>query len=134
MNDLIEHAYDEVHFYHERMNSVGIKPGFIKRLDDFLKFPVTTKNDIDANFPDRITASTMDSSSWQYTSTSGTIQHMANIQDFKKRDFIRVTQLIALSSATRYKLGKKYMEIPPNACANVCGISDTAEPKIFSFF
>ncbi len=134
MNNLIGHAYNEVHFYHDRMKAIGIKPGFIQTLDDFLKFPITTKNDIDTNFPDRITASKMDSSSWQYSSTSGTIQRMAVIQDFEKRDFVRATQLIALSSATCYELGMKYMEIPPNVCANVCGVSNTLEPKILNFF
>ena len=134
LNTFVNHAYENVLFYRDRMDSLGLKPGFVKSFEDFRRLPPTTKGDISGNFPDRITNAHMDSSTWKYTSTSGTIQRLAVVQDFKKRDYVRTTQLLAISLATGYRLGMKYMEIPPDICANVCGVSNTKEPNIFSYF
>ena len=134
INALVRHAYTNVPFYRERIDALGLRSGFPTNLEEFRKLPPTTKSDVEMNFPDRITASQMDSSTWQYTSTSGTIHRLTIIQDFKKRDYVRTTQLLSLSLATGYQLGMKYMEIPPNVCSNVCGMSNTVEPNVFRYF
>ncbi|MHC4269625.1 MAG: phenylacetate--CoA ligase family protein [Planctomycetota bacterium] len=134
INALVRHASTNVPFYRERIDALGLRSGFPANLEEFRKLPPTTKSDIEVNFPDRITALQMDSSTWQYTSTSGTIHRLTIIQDFKKRDYVRTTQLLSLSLATGYQLGTKYMEIPPDVCSNVCGMSNMVEPNVFRYF
>lgn len=43
---IIKHAYYNVPFYHSLFDSVGVKPGDIKTVEDMYKIPVTTKSQI----------------------------------------------------------------------------------------
>ena len=109
---LVAHSYKHVPFYRERMDSLGIAPENVNTFVDLQKIPPTTKSDIVANFPDRCTGDPKVFSPWRYVSTSGTIERMTVIQDFRKRDFVRATQLLSLKIAADYAPGMRYMEIP----------------------
>lgn len=43
---MIKHAYDNTEFYHKKLNSVNIKPGDIKSVEDLEKIPFTTKDEL----------------------------------------------------------------------------------------
>ena len=130
---LVQHAYHEVPFYRERMARLGIGPGFPASLDDFRQLPPVTKSDIAANFPDRVTARSQRYQPWRYVSTSGTLERLMAIHDFRKRDLVRASGLLSLNCTTGYQPGMRYLEIPPNVCRNVCGQSDEIEPGVLTF-
>ena len=133
VRSLIYHAYTHVPFYKERMDRLGLAPDAFTRLDDLRKLPPTTKTDVAAHFPDRITSAQKMFKPWRYVSTSGTTGRLTVIQDFRKRDLSRASLLLALNAATGYQPGMRYLDIPPDICANVCGTSGTVEKKIVPF-
>lgn len=47
----VEHCYAGSKFYHERLDSIGLKPSSIKSLDDLQKIPFTTKQDLRDTYP-----------------------------------------------------------------------------------
>jgi phenylacetate-CoA ligase len=94
--------------------------------------PPTTKADVAASFPDGLVSSKPVHEPWKYSASSGTINRITVVQDFRKRDFTRATQLHALR-VTGYRAGMKYLEIPPSVCANVCGVGATVEPNVFKY-
>ena len=50
LKKIIHHAYENVPFYRERFQEMGLEPEEIKNNGNALPFPPTTKNDIMANF------------------------------------------------------------------------------------
>lgn len=48
---LVKYVYDNVPFYRARMDSVGVYPDDIKSIDDIVKLPFTTKDDLRDNYP-----------------------------------------------------------------------------------
>ncbi|MFJ5265278.1 phenylacetate--CoA ligase PaaK [Streptomyces sp. NPDC088387] len=47
----LRHAYDHVPFYRKRFDDAGVHPEDCRELDDLAGFPVTTKEDLRANYP-----------------------------------------------------------------------------------
>lgn len=133
LKDVISHAYEHVPFYRERMETLGVVPSSLKSFEDFRQIPPTTKADITANFPDRISSTDKKFEPWRYVSTSGTTGRMTLIHDFRKRDFGRAMLLFALHAATGYQPGMKYLDIPPDICANVCGVSGQNNESFLPF-
>ena len=48
---LVKYVYDNVEFYRNRMDEHGVKPENIKSIDDIVKLPYTTKNDLRDTYP-----------------------------------------------------------------------------------
>jgi phenylacetate-CoA ligase len=134
VGELLQHAFENVPFYRDRMQACGLDPKSFRSLDELGALPPTTKADIAANFPDGITDASQQFKPWRYRSTSGTIERLTVIHDYRKRDVVRATEIFALRSATRYRPGMKYLEIPPDVCRNVCGAAGMVEPPIARFF
>lgn len=124
---IMSHAQDTVPFYRERFAALGIAAAQIRTFDDFRAVPPVDKADLSANFPDRIISSRRHSLPWRYAATSGTIDRLAVVHDLRKRDYGRAMQLAALEATTGFRPGMRYMEIPPDACASVCGVSGMPE-------
>jgi phenylacetate-coenzyme A ligase PaaK-like adenylate-forming protein len=61
------------------MQAYGLKPELVQTLQDIGRLPVTTKSDIAANFPDRITDTRQQFKPWRYRSSSGTIERLTVI-------------------------------------------------------
>ncbi len=133
LQKLLKHAAKDVPFYSERFKQVGFDPDKLNGLEDLTTLTPTTKEDIANNFPDNITAQSKCFSPWRFASTSGTLERLTVIHDFRKRDYIRAAQLFALKCAANYQPGLRYLEIPPNICTNVCGVSDTVEPRLLGY-
>jgi phenylacetate-CoA ligase len=119
--DLLGHAYEQVPFHRERMDAAGVTPDQITSLDDLHRIPITTKEQIQRNFPDRITAGDSNRDDWQYVSTRGTANRLMAIHDFRKRDMVRASAIRAMHLSGDYRIGRKYAEIPPDICNIVCG-------------
>lgn len=133
VRELVEHAYQNVPFYRERMDECGLTPGALHSVGDLARLRPTAKADIAVNFPDRITDATESYRPWRYRSSSGTIERLTVIHDFRKRDCVRAADLLSLYCASKYEPGYKLLEIPPDICRNVCGAQGTTEPNVFRF-
>ena len=48
---LVRYVYDNVEFYRRRMDEAGVSPDDIKGIDDIVKLPYTTKNDLRDTYP-----------------------------------------------------------------------------------
>jgi phenylacetate-CoA ligase len=133
LRDLLAHAHAHVPFYRERMDALGFRPSDVESLEDLRRLPPTTKADVAANFPDRLTSTLREHAPWRMVATSGTIDRISVVHDFRKRDVVRVAQLLGLRMATGYEPGMRYLEIPPDVCTNVCGVAGTVEPPLLSY-
>ena len=49
--ETVDRVYHNVPFYREKMQQMGILPGDIKSIDDIVKLPFTTKQDLRDNYP-----------------------------------------------------------------------------------
>ncbi len=94
--------------------------------------PVTSKKTYSSGFPDKVTTN-KNKNSWQYLSSSGTTERMIVVTDFEKRDHLRAAEYLNIHYATGSPVGKKGVDIPPNACNVVCGLSDAEPEPIFEF-
>ena len=48
---IVEHAYHNTAFYRKKMQELGLEPGDIHSIDDIVKLPFTTKQDLRDNYP-----------------------------------------------------------------------------------
>lgn len=92
---IIKHAYENVPFYYQKFNSAGVHPEDIKAVEDLPKLPITTKQEIKDNFPDRIVARSVDISKCWLPHTSGstgiplTVAYDEAAEDFQKAVALR---------------------------------------------
>jgi len=69
---ILKHAYENVQIYHEKFDSVGIKPDDIKTVEDLSKLPFTTKKEVWSGIPDQSIAKGYHINECVKMSTSGT--------------------------------------------------------------
>ncbi len=48
---LVDYVYHNVEFYRKKMQAIGLMPGDIKNIEDIVKLPFTTKDDLRDNYP-----------------------------------------------------------------------------------
>ncbi len=48
---LVDRVYNNVEFYNKKMRDMGVEPGDIKGIEDIVKLPFTTKEDLRDNYP-----------------------------------------------------------------------------------
>ena len=51
LQKIVEHAYNNVDFFRNRMNEMGVKPSDIKALEDIQKLPFSKKIDLRDTYP-----------------------------------------------------------------------------------
>lgn len=132
LNTLVEHAIETVPHYSTRYRGLFPKEG-LANLDEVRRFPILAKSDLAGGFPDSVTSSKKQLLPWRYRSTSGTMDRLVVVHDYRKRDVARASQLLALNWSTGYRLGEKLLEIPPDICRNVCGAEAAIEPTIYRY-
>jgi len=71
LRGMLKHAYANVPLYHDKFRSVGIYPDDIKCVEDLQKLPLTTKKEVQENFPHRILSPGTDLSKCWISQTSG---------------------------------------------------------------
>ncbi len=47
----VQRCYDNVSFYHNKMKDMGLEPGDIRGIEDIVRLPFTTKEDLRNNYP-----------------------------------------------------------------------------------
>ncbi|PSP61846.1 phenylacetate--CoA ligase, partial [Halobacteriales archaeon QH_7_66_37] len=52
----VENAYENVPFYREQLDDLGVAPGDIESVEDVRKLPMTTKEDFRDEYPDGLFA------------------------------------------------------------------------------
>jgi phenylacetate-CoA ligase len=76
---IIVHAYHNVPYYRELFDSRGIKPEEIRTVKDLQKLPITTKKEIQRNYPDKIIAKGTDLNQCRIKTTTGSTGRPLNI-------------------------------------------------------
>ena len=56
LRETVENAYENVPFYREKLDEMGVDPGDIESVDDVRKLPTTTKEDFRDEYPDGLFA------------------------------------------------------------------------------
>ncbi len=56
LQELVRHAYTNVPFYHDLYSAAGFEAADLRNWDDFHRLPIVTKDQVIANYPDRIVA------------------------------------------------------------------------------
>ena len=51
LREVVKHVYNNTKFYHNKMKEVGIEPGDIRGIEDIVRLPFTTKEDLRDNYP-----------------------------------------------------------------------------------
>jgi phenylacetate-CoA ligase len=54
LKSMLRHAYDNVPYYHQLFDAAKFKPEDFKDLEDLRRIPITTKKDIQQNFPNTL--------------------------------------------------------------------------------
>ena len=133
LQNIINYAYEKVPFYRERFDTIRLKPGDIQNSNDIISIPPTTKEDIMSHFPEGITAQGVDRAKWKYVASSGTTRQILGIHDFRKTNINWAAGIRAHKLGGNHTIGKRWMEIPPHMCTNICGIDDSGKnEKLFS--
>ncbi len=57
---LVKYVYENVEFYRKKMDKAGVKPEDIKGIEDIVKLPFTTKDDLRDNYPFGLFAAPME--------------------------------------------------------------------------
>jgi len=92
---ITKQAYENVPFYRQKFDSAGVRPEDIKTVEDLPKLPITTKQEVKENFPDRIVAKGVDISKCWLPHTSGstgiplTVAYDEAAEDFQKAVALR---------------------------------------------
>ncbi len=68
---LIKHAYHNVPFYNDLLDSEGIKPEDINSVKDLQKIPILTKESVRKNYPDKIVTKGVNIAKCHNSSTTG---------------------------------------------------------------
>jgi len=134
VRSLIEVASQESIFYREKFARSGLSNLDLNELSDLSSFPITTKSDIEANFPDRMVIASRRNSDWQYVGTRGTTRRIMVVHDFERRDLGRAAVMVALTEDSPYCYGAKQISIPPDACSVHCGVESTRADSVAEQF
>ncbi|UCH32580.1 MAG: phenylacetate--CoA ligase family protein, partial [Candidatus Bathyarchaeota archaeon] len=91
---LLKYAYQNIRFYHEKLEKAGVKPEEIKIVEDLTKIPYTTKSEVKANFPDKMVASSVDlNKCWKPQTTGSTGRPLTVVYNEEAEDFEKATIL-----------------------------------------
>jgi phenylacetate-CoA ligase len=90
-------------------------------LRDLCSYPVLTKENVKAFFPDRMVADDLSWKALYGVSTSGTYDRVMVFQDEQKRNWDRAADLVLELKGNRYRPGNRTVSMPPDACAEICG-------------
>ena len=104
LRKIINHAYNNVQFYHDLFNSEKIKPSDIKTVKDLKRIPIITKKDVRDNYPETIVARNTNLDDCFIANTSGSTGIPLKICfSYKDRDYLHsLTSHIYLESGVRW--------------------------------
>lgn len=104
LRKIINHAYNNVQFYHDLFNSEKIKPSDIKTVQDLKRIPIITKKDVRDNYPEKIVAKNTNLDDCFIANTSGSTGIPLKICfSYKDRDYLHsLTSYIYLEAGVRW--------------------------------
>lgn len=124
----VEHAYQHTLFYRQRMDDAGLTPARIQTPADLRRLPVTTQQDLRANFPDGVLAQDMDLARVRISSTSGT----SGTPLVLAQDHDDINHKYASKVCTRQMmgvgLGDRVLRLAPHECQPCLG--DGSSPDV----
>ena len=132
---LLLHAANNVPLWRDRLaNQTSILEERLQKdvRQLFNELPITTKADLRAGFPERVTSDGV-RDQWRYGSSAGTVDRITVISDFHKRDYLRATNLRLIDAIVGHPLGARIVEIPPDACNAVCALRDEGPLELRPF-
>jgi phenylacetate-CoA ligase len=121
--------------HRQRLETAGLGGGPVRPQDApalLAELPPVTKTAFRRHFPGGVTTGEQ-SADWRYISTAGTTDRLTIIADFPKRDHRRSSELRVLRVALGADLAVPTVEIPPNACNVVCGLTDSGPPTFLGY-
>ncbi|MEJ2417432.1 MAG: hypothetical protein P8Y45_10970 [Exilibacterium sp.] len=121
LNELIA-VSQTIPLYIEKYESLDAYALHLSTLEEFLKFPTCSKDDIKRNFPDSIVADGKDWRSIYQVATSGTSDRVMIFQDEYRRDWDRAADYNHLFFSQPLLGNKRRITIPADACYERCGI------------
>jgi phenylacetate-CoA ligase len=126
---ILAHAYENVPFYRKRFEDIGLSPRDVRTQADLASIPPLTKDDVMGHFPEGITARGLDRSRWKYVASSGTTRRIMGIHDLNKATLNWAAGMRSHKLAGNHDIGRKWMEIPPHMCTNICGADDSTQTR-----
>ncbi len=104
---VVSHAYDAVPYYRRLMDGLGLKPSDITTVDDLVKLPVLTKDDIKANMDDMISTAS-DRRRIKEVYTSGTTGNMVTFYWDRAVDVVNNACLWRARRWAGFEFGQPY--------------------------
>lgn len=95
LKQAVTYAYDNVRHYREKFAAAGVHPSDLKQVEDITRFPLTTRAELDANYPYGLLAVPMDEIVRIHAS-SGTTGH-PTVAAYTRQDIDTWSQLMARS-------------------------------------
>jgi phenylacetate-CoA ligase len=121
---LLRHACATVPHYRDIAAGEGLRIEGRSPFKVLAEFPVLTKADVAASFPDRILSRGRRSlASKHRTSTGTTSDRVDVILDLSSQQWRHAHELWADGLGGGCRLGARRLEIPPDACSRECGIN-----------
>ncbi len=110
---ILEHAYKEVPFYREKFRLAGISPEDIRERADFQLIPLTTKEELRTNFPEKVLARGYRAERCLPAVTSGSTGEPLHL--LFNRDAVAYKMAIGLRSVQMagYRPGDKIFQVAP---------------------
>ena len=93
LSGVLERVYNNVPFYRERFDALGMKPGDITSFDSFRQLPFTTKTEMQASYPYKMFASPMEDIIRLHASSGTTGQ--PTVVGYTRNDLDTWSELIA---------------------------------------
>lgn len=107
---LIEHAYNNVKYYHKIFRKLNLKPEDIKSEKDLLKLPILTKDKIRKNYSDLIAKNFPKARAYESSTGGSTGEPLQFIQDRQASDYARAA-VYRSWEWTGWQLGDKYVNL-----------------------
>ena len=111
---LIVHAYENVPFYREQMDNLGLKPADIQTKTDLYKLPILTKTQIKKEGIDRFTAKNIPSKKIIKTSSSGSTGEPLHFLWTKEAYSVNIAANLRGWYNAGWQLGDRYVKLSQN--------------------
>ena len=111
LRDLLIHCKNNVPYYHDLFQSVGIDPENSFKMEDFKRLPVMTKEIIQNNY-EQLKAKNIDNFSPRTKTTGGsTGRPLKYIVDFNSHSYHAANNLRAWNSGSGYHIGDRFITV-----------------------
>lgn len=115
---LINHSYNNVPYYHDLFDKLGLKPSDIKSKNDLYKIPILTKDIIKKEGIERFTAKNISKKNIIKASSSGSTGEPLCYYQSKESYSMNIAANLRGWNDMNYKIGDKYVKLSQNSRDN----------------